>query len=100
MPSAGERYRARHDAAVMIWVGRGEAALARLEAVVPAGEVLEIEEGPADSEWIFAQPERYNELEHSLVPLEYRDSPYYGGYGIVVDLPSLVADFELISPAA
>jgi hypothetical protein len=99
MPSAGERYRARHDAPVMIWVGRGEAALAQLEGVVPAGEVLIIEEGVHDSDLIFAQPERYAELEEWLVPLEYRDSPYYGGYGVVVDPPVLAGDFELISPA-
>ena len=100
MPAAGERYRARHDVAVRLWVGRGEDALASLEGVLPAGEVLEIEEQPADSDWIFAQPVRYNELEIALVPPEYRDTPYYGGYGIVVDAASLSADFELISPAA
>ena len=100
MPATGERYRARHDVAVRLWVGRGEDALASLEAVLPAGEVLEIEEQPPDSEWIFAQPVRYNELETALVPPEYRDTPYYGGYGIVVDPRSLLADFELISPAA
>ena len=100
MPRPGERYRARHDVAVSVWVGRGEAAIASVDAVVPAGEVLEIEEGPADSDLVFAQPERYNELEGWLVPIEHRDSPYYGGYGIVIELPSLLTDFELISPAA
>lgn len=96
MPSAGARYRALHDVAVRVWVGRGEAALASLEAVLPAGEVVEIEESP-DDEWVFAQPARYTELESVLIPLEYRDSPYYVAYGIVVDPASLMTDFELIS---
>jgi hypothetical protein len=100
MPSAGERYRARRDAMVMIWVGRGEAAVAQLDGVVPVGEIVIVEEGIDGSELVFAQPERYAELEQRLIPLEYRESPYYGGYGIAIDLSSLLADFELISPAA
>jgi len=94
MAAAGEPYRARHDVAVRLWVGRGEDALASLEAVLPAGEVLEIEEQPADSEWIFAQPVRYDELEIVRVPPEYRESPYYVAYGVVVAPQSLLADFE------
>lgn len=98
-PRSGDRYRARVDTAVRLSIAYAAPGTGSANAVLPMGEVITIHSVPPGVGWAFAQPERRG-LESVLVPKEELEWPTYGGFALVIELSSLISNFEPIPPAA
>jgi hypothetical protein len=95
LPREGDRYQARDDVTVKLMAMHGEAGMSFSAAVVPRGEVVEIE-GDVSSDELCAVPVRYEELESLLVPPGDLAMPAYGGYMLLIEASQLFADFDRV----
>lgn len=89
------RYRSRREVPVGVWITFAAPGSAGAEALLPAGETIEIRDLFPAAERAFARPERYAELEAVIVPKADREWPTYGGYSLTVDLRLLESDFDV-----
>lgn len=78
-----------------VWIGYAAPGTGGASAVLPANEVVEVEEAPLQTGWLFAHPRRYRELEQLLVPASYRESAY-SGYALLIGLADIDRAFKVV----
>ena len=71
------------------------------DAVLRAGEILELEYEPADSvHGVWLVPQRYAELEQILVPEKIRHEIGYRGYALGCPLDRVADSYDLLNAAS
>jgi hypothetical protein len=99
-PRKGQRYRSTADLEVGGLTLFAAPASGGFRACLPCGETVTVEfDPPPHATAVSARPDRYGELEPTLVPEADRKNGKYVGYALVIDLNQLANHFEEIRDA-
>ena len=93
----GQRYRARQAFRVTCMTAWAAPCTGGTEGLLPAGEVFSIaNDPPPGATGVYADPEKYAELELLLVRQEDRNHPKYRGFYLSISLTDIEAHCELL----